>query len=82
MESGLFPLYEVEDGYRYTLNHEPAFTDVAEYLGLQGRFRYLSQEQIESIRRNIAWRWRRLRGKAGLSERLDFQLLNDERRAG
>jgi pyruvate/2-oxoacid:ferredoxin oxidoreductase beta subunit len=73
VESGLFPLYEVESGYRYTLNHEPSFVDVTEYLGLQGRFRYISQEQVESIRRNLAWQWRRLRGKAALGKSLDTE---------
>ncbi len=63
VESGIFPLYEVESGTRYTINHEPTFTDVEEYLKLQGRFRHLKKHHIETIRQNIEWEWQRLRAK-------------------
>ncbi len=70
VESGIFPLYEVEDGVHYTINHEPAFTDVEEYLKLQGRFRHLKGDQIETIRRNIEWEWQRLRAKVAMGRTL------------
>jgi pyruvate ferredoxin oxidoreductase beta subunit/2-oxoisovalerate ferredoxin oxidoreductase beta subunit len=50
-------------GSRYTVNREPTFRDVSEYLNLQGRFRHLTPEQVDAIRRNIASDWRRLRGR-------------------
>lgn len=70
VETGVFPLYEVEQGVKYTINHEPAFTDVAEYLGLQGRFSHLNESQIDGIRRNIDWEWQRLRAKVEMGEKL------------
>lgn len=70
VETGVFPLYEVEDGTRYTINYEPSFVDVEEYLKLQGRFRHLTEEQVAFIRQSIAWEWQRLRAKVELGQRL------------
>ncbi len=71
VETGIFPLYEVENGTRYTINREPSFRDVKEYLGLQGRFRHLTEEQIGTIRSNVKSGWRRLRGKVRLGNELE-----------
>jgi len=73
VETGVFPLYEVERGVEYTINHEPAFTDVTEYLNLQGRFRHLEAEQVDVMRRNIDWEWRRLRAKVAMGRELLLQ---------
>ena len=73
VESGVFPLYEVEQGVEYTINHEPAFTDVTEYLNLQGRFRHLDAAQIETTRRNVDWEWKRLRAKVVMGRELLLQ---------
>ena len=54
----------------YTINHEPAFTDVAEYLNLQGRFRHLEAGQVDAMRRNIGWEWKRLRAKVAMGREL------------
>lgn len=70
VETGVFPLYEVEQGTRYTINHEPAFRNVAEYFELQGRFAHLDETHIEGIRRNIEWEWKRLRAKVAMGETL------------
>ncbi len=70
VETGVFPLYEVEHGVRYTINHEPKFLDVREYLALQGRFRHLEEHHIETIRRNIEWEWARLRAKVEMGRKL------------
>ena len=49
VQTGIFPLYEVEDGH-YTLNVKvPKLKPVADYLKLQGRFRHLSEENIQKI---------------------------------
>jgi pyruvate/2-oxoacid:ferredoxin oxidoreductase beta subunit len=38
VDSGLFPVYEVEDGVRYRINAEPTWSDVADYYDRQRRF--------------------------------------------
>jgi pyruvate ferredoxin oxidoreductase beta subunit/2-oxoisovalerate ferredoxin oxidoreductase beta subunit len=49
VETNVFPLYEVEDGRRYTINHEPRRLSVQEYLLRQGRYKHLKEEQIKQI---------------------------------
>src|SRR5512143_1871263 len=45
VETNIFPLYEVEDGVRYTINHQPRRLPVREYLSKQGRFRHLKEAE-------------------------------------
>ena len=71
VETGMFPLYEVENGIRYTINHRPAFTNLEEYLNLQGRFRHLDEQQIEKMRRNIEREWTVLQAKVETSLMLE-----------
>jgi pyruvate/2-oxoacid:ferredoxin oxidoreductase beta subunit len=60
VETNVFPLYEVEDGKRYTINHKPRHLPVQEYLSKQGRFKHLSEEQIKSIQMEVDEEWTRL----------------------
>src|SRR5512139_935972 len=53
VETNVFPLYEIENGTRYTLNHQPRNLPVREYLMQQGRFKHLSEEQIRSIQQDV-----------------------------
>ena len=59
-ETNIFPIYEVENGcYRINRkikNPKP----VKEYLGLQGRFRHLSEEDIVFIQKEVDSSWNRL----------------------
>ncbi len=65
VETGVFPLYEVENG-RYTLNIDlPQLRPVEEYLKLQGRFRHLDKESIALIQERIRKEYGELKGKAG-----------------
>jgi pyruvate ferredoxin oxidoreductase beta subunit len=51
VSTGIFPLYEVENG-KYTLNVMPAeLKPVEDYLKLQGRFRHLTPEYIDIIQK-------------------------------
>lgn len=59
VETGIFPLYEIEDG-EYKLSKKPKFSDIREYLSLQGRFKHITDEQINTINKNIEKRWERL----------------------
>ncbi|MCG6534310.1 MAG: thiamine pyrophosphate-dependent enzyme, partial [Syntrophales bacterium LBB04] len=40
VQTNIFPLYEVEDGIKYTINYKPKEYLVKEYFKLQGRFRH------------------------------------------
>jgi pyruvate/2-oxoacid:ferredoxin oxidoreductase beta subunit len=67
VETKVFPLYEVEDGKRYTINHEPRNLPVQEYLLKQGRFRHLKEEQIRQIQRDVDEEWEKLKHRASHS---------------
>ena len=64
VETGIFPLYEVEDG-KYKLSLDlPKLRPVQDYLKLQGRFRHLSPDLIESIQNRVNKENEKLREKA------------------
>jgi pyruvate/2-oxoacid:ferredoxin oxidoreductase beta subunit len=67
VETNVFPLYEVEDGKRYTVNREPRGLPVREYLLRQGRFRHLREEQIRQIQMDADEEWMKLKQRAGTS---------------
>jgi pyruvate ferredoxin oxidoreductase beta subunit len=61
VQSGVFPLYEVENGkYRLTYNPEP-LRPVTEYLKGQGRFRHLTPDTIATIQKRITEEWNALK---------------------
>jgi pyruvate ferredoxin oxidoreductase beta subunit/2-oxoisovalerate ferredoxin oxidoreductase beta subunit len=60
VEAKVFPIYEVEEGERYTLNVEPNGTPVSEYLKPQGRFSFLREGDMERIQENVDREWDRL----------------------
>ena len=62
VQSNIFPLYEVEDGVRYTLN-ESGDRPVADYLRVQGRFKHLTPADIEAIQAMVDEDWSLLRRK-------------------
>lgn len=64
VESRLFPLYEVEDGLRYTITHAPAGLPVREYLSVQSRYRHLSEEAMRRIQETVDQEWARLVARA------------------
>lgn len=55
----IFPIYEVEDGWRYTINIWPKEIPLREYVMMQGRFRHLTDEQIKILERQADknWEW-------------------------
>jgi pyruvate ferredoxin oxidoreductase beta subunit len=61
VQTGMFPLYEVEDErYRITYSPEP-LKPVAEYLKGQGRFRHLTEDEISKIQEKITFEWEDLK---------------------
>lgn len=64
VQTGIFPLYEVENG-RYRLNADPPeLKPVREYLKLQGRYRHLTDGEIERIQQRVSEEYTRLKEKA------------------
>jgi len=63
VETGMFPLYEVEDG-KYKLSIDlPQLRPVQDYLKLQGRFRHLSEETIKKIQYRVNKEYAKLKEK-------------------
>lgn len=64
VETGVFPLYEVENG-KYKLSMDfPKLRPVTDYLKLQGRFRHLSPDTIEKIQARVTEEYKQLKEKA------------------
>ena len=59
MQTNIFPLYEIEDGTRYTLNYR-GDRPVADYLQTQGRFKHLSQEDVAQVQEMVEEDWNNL----------------------
>lgn len=68
VESRLFPLYEVENGEKWTLTYSPQGTPVEEYLKKQGRFSHFSEDDIRLAQENVERRWKELCRQASLQE--------------
>jgi pyruvate ferredoxin oxidoreductase beta subunit len=63
VETGIFPLYEVENG-RYRLNVDrPTLKPVEEYLRPQGRYRHLTDKEIQEIQERVREDFARLKAK-------------------
>lgn len=65
VKSGLYPVLEVEDGRRWTVNVQPEFSLPAleKYFGGQGRFKDAPLD-LARVRAEIEEHWRELRAKA------------------
>jgi pyruvate ferredoxin oxidoreductase beta subunit/2-oxoisovalerate ferredoxin oxidoreductase beta subunit len=65
VQTGAFPLYEVEHGERYTLLSTKT-RPIGEYLAIQSRYRHLQPEQIDALQADIDAGWARLQRLAAL----------------
>jgi pyruvate ferredoxin oxidoreductase beta subunit len=64
VETGIFPLYEVEEG-KYTLNFDfPKLRPVEDYFKLQGRFRHLTKETVAKIQARVTDEYAKLKKKS------------------
>jgi pyruvate ferredoxin oxidoreductase beta subunit/2-oxoisovalerate ferredoxin oxidoreductase beta subunit len=60
VECGAFPLYEIEDGERWTLNVAEKRRPVADYLALQKRYRGIGGDEIAALQADIDRGWAEL----------------------
>jgi pyruvate ferredoxin oxidoreductase beta subunit len=68
-ETGVFPLYEVENGkYRLTLDLPEKLRPVNDYLKLQGRFRHLTPTDVAEVQRRVDSELKKLLRKVETSE--------------
>jgi len=69
-----WPLYEVENGnYKFT-RMTRKFVPVSEFLKLQGRFRHLTEEEIDVIQLLVEEHWADLCAKAGIQNQFADKL--------
>jgi pyruvate/2-oxoacid:ferredoxin oxidoreductase beta subunit len=67
VECGAFPLYEVEDGRRYTINRERGDRPVADYLALQRRYKDIDGVNVAILQDEVDEGWRRLQRQVEMS---------------
>jgi len=65
VQTNIFPLYEVEDGVKHTINYKPKEYPVDEYFKLQGRFKHLTDQDLKHIQDMVDEDWEFLLRKAG-----------------
>jgi pyruvate/2-oxoacid:ferredoxin oxidoreductase beta subunit len=67
VQTGYFPLYEIEEGEKWTLNLKiKERKPITDYLKLQGRFRHLKDEEISLIQAEVEANYQRILKKCGL----------------
>ena len=71
VETGVFPLYEIEDGLRYTINHQPRNLPVETYLEVQGRYKHLTPGQTAVMQVEVDRNWQELAARAARSPIID-----------
>lgn len=64
VETNIFPLYEVFGGLDYVLNYRSRGLPVETYLSLQGRYRHLKPENIQTIQAETDRNWEELKRRA------------------
>jgi pyruvate/2-oxoacid:ferredoxin oxidoreductase beta subunit len=64
VETNIFPLYEIEDGLKYTINYRSRRLPVERYLEVQGRYRHLKPEQTVLIQNEVDRSWEELSARA------------------
>ncbi len=70
VDSGVFPLYEVEQGERYTLNQATRSESVRDYLAMQKRYRHLTEDDLAEVQANVDRSWDRLTQKAAAGDKV------------
>ncbi|MFV0514817.1 MAG: thiamine pyrophosphate-dependent enzyme [Jhaorihella sp.] len=66
VESGVFPLLEIEDGLRTTMHPEHKIRPIDAYLAQQKRYRHLSDADRAALQGEVDANWARLSAQAAL----------------
>ncbi len=61
VETNFFPLYEIEDGEKYTLSFIPDKKPLKEFIKIQGRFKHFSDQDIEEMEKGVEEHFERLK---------------------
>ncbi len=64
VQSRSFPLLEVENGVRWTLQRPKQKVPVRQFMSLQGRFGHMSESDLEEYEKNVDEEWELLSAKA------------------
>ena len=68
VQSGIYPVVEIEDGERWTLNVEPSFSPEALRAFVEGQGRFAHDEAtLHEVRRGVRRAWERLRARVASS---------------
>lgn len=68
VQSRIFPLYEIENGVKYRISMKHEGIPIHDYIRRQGRFRHLSDEEIEGIQERVNEEWDRLVQRTKISQ--------------
>ncbi len=61
VETKIFPLFEIEEGMKYTLNYSPSGLPVDRYFEIQGRYQHLTRKEKEFVQYNVNHNWDKLK---------------------
>jgi len=67
VQSRVFPLVEIEDGVRWTVQPPQQRIPVQDYIRMQGRFAHLSEADIKAIEKEVDEEWELLLAKASIT---------------
>jgi pyruvate ferredoxin oxidoreductase beta subunit len=81
VQTGIFPLYEVENGvYKMSIDL-PKLRHIADYLKIQRRFRHLSDDVIAEIQKRVKLEYQKLLEKANVTQRTKSKSKKGPRKA-
>ncbi len=81
VQTGVFPLYEVENGV-YTMSIDlPKLRPIADYLKIQRRFRHLSDDVIAQIQKRVKLEYQKLLEKVNVTKRTKSKSKTGSRKA-
>jgi len=67
VETKYYPLYEIRNGREYRITHRPKNLPVEDYLLAQGRFKHLTQNDLETIQKEVDTNWDELKRRESQS---------------